>query len=105
MNLEIAILVGIFVIGLAYFVCAMLRHGLCDMGKLFSLLVIVFGMGTGMYLCAHAVALAKTSQPDGAWVGIAGLLLVLFSVQQTVTMFRELFAKEVEPKKLEDSPQ
>lgn len=105
MNLEIAILIGIFVIGLTYFVCAMVRHGTCDMGKLFSLLVIVFSMGTGTYLCAHAVALSMASQPDGAWVGIAGLLLVLFSIQQTVTMFRELFAKKVEPKRLEDSPQ
>jgi len=105
MNQGIAILVGIFVIGLAYFVCAMFRHGTCDMGKLFRLLVIVFSMGTGIYLCAHAVVLTIASQPDGAWVGIVGFLLVLISIQQTVTMFRELFTKKVDSKKLEDSPQ
>jgi hypothetical protein len=48
--------------------------------------------------------IAKVSHPDGAWVGVAGLILALFSVQQTVIIFRELFVKKVEPTKLEDSP-
>lgn len=74
------------------------------MGKMFNLLVIIGSMVTGVYLCIHAVELAKVSQPDGAWVGIAGLLLALFSIQQTVIMFRELFAKRVDPTKLDLQP-
>jgi hypothetical protein len=105
MNQIIAILIGTFVIGLAYFVCASLKHGMCDMGKLFNLLVIVGTMVTGIYLCIHAVALARASFPDGGWLGVAGFILTMFSIQQTVIMFRELFAKKVEPKKLEDSLQ
>ncbi len=62
-------------------------------------------MVTGIYLCMHAVELAKASHADGAWVGVAGLILTLFSVQQTVIIFRELFAKKVEPRKVEDSAQ
>lgn len=103
MNQIIAILVGVFGIGLAYFVCAMLKHGVCDMGKMFNLLVIVGTMVTGVYLCIHAVALARESLPDGGWLGVAGILLVVFSFQQTVIMFRELFATKVTPTKLEDT--
>ncbi len=103
MNQIIAILVGVFGIGLAYFVCAMLKHGTCDMGKMFNLLVIVGSMVTGIYLCIHAVELAMKSLADGGWLGVAGILLVAFSFQQTVIMFRELFAKKVTPTKLEDS--
>ncbi len=101
MNQIIAILVGTFGIGLAYFLCALFKHGLCDMGKMFNLLIIVGTMVTGIYLCIHAVGLAIASLADGAWLGVAGTLLVFFSFQQTVIMFRELFAKKVTPTKLE----
>src|SRR6266436_4271491 len=97
MNQIIAILVGVFGIGWAYFVCALFKHGICDMGKMFNLLVIVGTMVTGIYLCIHAVELARKSILDGGWLGVAGTLLVVFSFQQTVLMFRELFAKQVTP--------
>jgi hypothetical protein len=102
MNQLIAILVGTFMIGFAYFVCAMLRHGTCDMGKTFNLLVIVGSGVTGIYLCIHAVSLARKNEADGAWVGVAGIMLAVFSFQQIIIIFRELFAKKVEPKALED---
>jgi ABC-type thiamin/hydroxymethylpyrimidine transport system permease subunit len=101
MNQIIAILVGTFGIGLAYFVCAMFKHGLCDMAKMFNLLIIIGSMVTGLYLCIHAVELAIKSLADGAWLGVAGILLLVFSVQQIIIMFRELFAKKVTPTKLE----
>jgi hypothetical protein len=101
MNQIIAILVGVFGIGFGYFLCALFKHGICDMGKMFNLLVIVGTLVTGIYLCIHAVALAIASLADGAWLGVAGTLLVVFSIQQTVIMFRELFAKKVTPTKLE----
>ena len=103
MNQFVAILVGTFGIGMAYFVCAMFKHGVCDMGKMFNLLIIVGSMVTGIYLCIHAAALAVASLSDGAWLGVAGILVVMFSFQQTIFMFRELFAKKVMPTKLEDS--
>jgi hypothetical protein len=105
MNQVLAILIGTFVIGLAYFVCASLKHGMCDMGKLFNLLVIVGTMVTGIYLCIHAVVLARATQPDGGWLGIAGFIVAVFSVQQTIIIFRELFAKRIDPTKVEDSVQ
>jgi hypothetical protein len=74
MNQFVAILVGTFGIGIAYFVCAMFKHGLCDMGKMFNLLVLIGSMVTGIYLCIHAVALAMASLADGTWIGLAGIL-------------------------------
>ena len=105
MNQGIAILVGIFLVGLIFFVCSHLKHGTCDMGKLFNLVVVVISAVTGTYLCIHAIELAKVSHPDAAWVGVAGFILTVFSVQQAINVFRELFAKKVAPTKLEDSLQ
>ncbi len=78
MNQIIAILVGTFGIGLAYFLCALFKHGLCDMGKMFNLLVLIGSLVTGLYLCIHAVSLAIASLADGAWLGVAGILLAVF---------------------------
>jgi hypothetical protein len=101
MNQGIAILIGIFVVGFSYFVCAHVRHGSCDMGKLFSVLVVVVSFVTGAYLCIHAVELALAGQKDdAAWVGVAAFVLTAFSCQQAIIMFRELFAKKVAPTKL-----
>lgn len=103
MNPVIAAIGATFVIGVAYFICAMFKHGTCDIGKMFNLLVIVGSMVTGIYLCIHAWVLAKSSQPDGAWVGVAGLILAVFSLQQGVLIFRELFARRVQPSRLDEN--
>ena len=97
MNKVLAILIAVFLAGTAYFLCAIFRHGTCDMGKMFNLLVIVGSMVTGIYLCIHAVALALASEFDGGWLGIAGFILAAFSIQQAIIIFRELFAKRVDP--------
>ena len=104
MNLIMGIVIGTFGISTAYFVCATFKHGLCDMGKMFNLLVLIGSLVTGIYLCIHAVELAIASLADGAWLGVAGTLLVWFSTQHIITMFRELFAKKVTPTKLEADP-
>jgi hypothetical protein len=76
------------------------------MGKLFNLLVIIISAITGIYLCIHAVELALAGhKDDGAWVGVAGFILTVYSVQQSLNLFRELFAKKVDPTKLDDSVQ
>jgi hypothetical protein len=103
MNQAIAILACIFFVGLIYFVCSHIKHGTCDMGRLFNLVVVVISFVTGTFLCIHAIELAKVSHPDAAWVGVAGFILTVFSVQQAINMFRELFAKKVTPTKLGDS--
>jgi hypothetical protein len=104
MNQGVAILAGIFLVGLIFFVCSHFKHGTCDMGKLFNLMVVVISAVTGTFLCIHAFELAKVSHPDAAWVGLAGFVLTVFSVQQTINVFRELFAKRVTPTKLEADP-
>jgi len=74
------------------------------MGNLFSLVVVVISLVTGIYLCMHAIELGKVSHPDAAWVGVAGFILTVFSVQQTITTFRELFATRVTPTPLTPTP-
>jgi hypothetical protein len=100
MNQWIAIVAGVFLIGLVYFACAHFRHGSCDTGKLFGMLIVVGSMVTGIYLCIHAVELARASQSDAVWIAVAGCTLTLFSLQQVIVMFRELFATKVVPTKL-----
>lgn len=103
MNQVMAILVAVFAVGLVYFICSLFKEGTCDIEKLFNLLVIIVSMVTGIYLCIHAIALARASQEDGGWLGVAGVILAAFSFKQTVLMFRELFARKVQPTKAEDS--
>ena len=106
MNQVIVALVGIFVIGLVYFVCSHLKYGTCDMGKLFNLLVVVISFVTGIFLCIHAVQSALASQKDEvAWGGVAGFILTVFSLEQAIVVFRELIAKKVEPRKIQNSDQ
>ena len=72
------------------------------MEKLFGLLVITISFDTGVVL--HAVQLAFAGQrDDAAWVGVAALTLVAFSVKQAIIIFEEVFSKKVEPRKLEGS--
>src|SRR5260370_30038391 len=97
MNQIIAILVGTFGIGLAYFLCALFKHGLCDMGKMFNLLVLIGSFVTGLYLCIHAVSLSTASLPDGAWLGVPGILLSRFTTQQTIIAFPASFAQKITP--------
>jgi uncharacterized membrane protein len=104
MNQGIAILTGIFLVGLIFFICSHIKHGTCDMGKLFNLVVVVISFVTGIFLCIHAIEIARASQPDAAWVGVAGFILTVFSIKQAINAFRELFAKKVTPTKLEADP-
>jgi amino acid permease len=99
MNQGIAILASIFVSGLIFFICSYVKHGTCDMGNLFSLVVVVISFVTGIYLCVHAIELVKVSPPDSdaAWVGVAGFILTAFSVQQAINTFRELYGRRVTP--------
>ena len=100
MNEGIIILVGITIIGVAYFVCALTKHGTCDIGKVFTLLVVVIGLVTGVFLYLHAYTQLKNSfAEDAAWSAVAGFVLCLSSLLQIITMFRELFAKKVDPTK------
>lgn len=94
-------LAGIFLVGLIFFICSHIKHGTCDMGKLFNLILVVFSFVTGIFLCVHAIELAKVNHPDAAWLGVAGFILTVFSAQQALNVFRELFAKKVTPTKVE----
>src|SRR5260370_7437731 len=100
MNLIMGIVIGTFGISTAYFVCATFKHGLCDMGKMFNLLVLIGSLVTGIYLCIHAVELAIASLADGAWLGVPRTLLVWFSPQHATPMFRKLFPKTIPPTQL-----
>jgi hypothetical protein len=100
MNEGIIILVGIAIVGVAYFVCALMKHGTCDIGKVFTLLVVVVGLVTGIFLYVHAYSFLKTSYyEDAVWGAVAGFVLFLSSLLQIITMFREVFAAKVDPTK------
>ena|SRR5580704_11538748 len=98
----ISILVSIAVVGALYWICSMLKHDTCDMGKLFTVILAVVGLVTGCFLYVHAFAFLRTSKEDAAWGGIAGFILTIYSLQQVVVTFRELFAKAVAPLKCDD---
>jgi len=102
MNEGIAILVAVAALGLAYFACAMWRHRTCDIGKLFTLLIVVVGLITGVFLYVHAFALflKATYSEDAVWGAVAGVVLFIASLVQIVTMFRELYARAVDPLKV-----
>lgn len=105
MNEGIIILVFVAVIAVVYFGCALYRHGTCDMGKCFTLLVVAVGFITGIIIFLHAYHFLKakvSSYEDAVWSAIAGMVLCLSSTLQIVTMFRELFAKKVDPIKTQD---
>jgi hypothetical protein len=100
MSEGIIILSAIGVVGLAYFVCAMTKHGTFDIGKCFTLLVVVFSFVTGILIFVHAVVFLRTKSSyyeDAVWSAIAGMVLCFWSAQQVIVMFRELFAKKVDP--------
>jgi hypothetical protein len=100
MNEGIIILVGIAIVGVAYFVCAVMKHGTCDIGKVFTLMVVVIGLVTGIFLYAHAYTFLRQSfNEDAAWGAVAGFVLCLSSLLQIITMFRELLATKVDPTK------
>lgn len=103
MNEGIIILVVVSIVGVAYFVCALRSHGICDMGKVFTLLVVAVGLVTGVFIFIHAYDALKTNTShyeDAVWSAVAGVILSLYSIQQTLSMFREVIVKRVEP--LED---
>jgi hypothetical protein len=54
---------------------------------------------------AFALFLKVSFSEDVLWGGIAGVVLFLASFLQIFQMFRELFAKRVDPTKVEDSTQ
>ena len=112
MNEGIIILVVIAIAGLAYFGCGMTKRGTFDVGKCFTLLVIVFSLVTGIFIVIHAFVFLKAKgaySEDEVWSAIAGMVLFFWSAHQTVIMFREVFAKRVDPIKSqqprEDNPQ
>jgi hypothetical protein len=100
MNQGIIILVAIAVLGAAYFICAILKHGTCDIGKVFTLTVVVIGLVTGVFLYVHAYAFLKNSyHEDAMWGAVAGFVLFIASLLQIITMFRELLVPKVDPTK------
>lgn len=107
MNKGIVILAVIAIVGLAYFACAIWKHRTCDIGKVFTLLIVLVGLMTGIFLYVHAFALFMKASysEDVLWGGIAGVVLSLASSMQVIQMFRELFATRVDPTNLEENPQ
>lgn len=102
MNEGTVVLVLIAFIALTYFGCAMLKHGTCDIGKVFTLLILVVGAVTGVFLYVHAFAVFRklSWSEDAVWGAVAGIVLFIASLLQIIVMFRELFAKRVDPKKV-----
>jgi hypothetical protein len=45
----------------------------------------------------------RAKKDDAAWVGVAAVTLAAFSVKQGIVLFKEVYSKKVEPKKLEGS--
>jgi hypothetical protein len=101
MNQAIVLLASVILVGVVFFVCSHVKHGTCDMAKLFNLVFVVISFVTGIFLCIHAFQLGKVSHPDAVWVGLAGFILAVFTFQQGLNAFRELFEKKVTPTKLE----
>lgn len=100
MNEGMAFLVAVGVGGLCYFTCSLFRHGSCNMGKLFTLLVVVVGFVTGILIFVHVFLLLRGSRAhteDTVWSAVAGIVLCFSSTQEIILMFRELFSKRVQP--------
>lgn len=99
MNEGFIIIVFVAVVAVIYFVCSLFRHGNCDIGKCFTLLAGATGAILGVFLFLHALASVKAKAPyeDALWTAIAGIILTISSCMQMVNMFREIFAKQVEP--------
>jgi hypothetical protein len=100
MNEGIAFLVAVAIGGLSYFSCAMFKHGNCNMGKLFTLLVVIVGFVTGILIFIHVFVLLRgtpSHTEDAVWSAVAGIVLCFSSTQEVILMFRELFAKKVDP--------
>lgn len=102
MNEGVILVIVVAVLSVAYFVVAFWRHGNCDLGKVFTLAALVVGLVSGVFIFIHTFSELKaqpTYREDSIWCAVAGVLLVLYSVQQTCTMFRELFVQKIEPLK------
>lgn len=97
----IVVIVFVPVLGLSFWICSMLRHGTCDMWKLINASLTAFSIVIGVFLYVHSFAFLRTSKEDAAWAAIAGFLLTLYSAQQIVILFREIYAQKVEPIKVE----
>jgi hypothetical protein len=100
MNEGIVIVSVIGVVGVAYFLCAMTKHGTFDIGKCFTLLAVALSFVTGIFIFIHSVVFLRANPShyeDAVWSAIAGMVLCFWSAQQVIVMFRELYAKKVDP--------
>jgi hypothetical protein len=99
-NERLILLIVLGVVALCYAVCAIVIHGNCNIGKLFTLMVLILGFVTGIFLVAHVFALVKGNprmEEDSVWTAVAGIVLCVSSLQEIVVKFRELFVKVVVP--------
>ena len=107
MNELLALLIAFAVGAAAYSVCAFAKHGTCNIGDLFTLLVLIFGLVIGIVLFVRVWVIARThplqltSIEESAWTAVAAIVLCISSTQEIIVKFRQLFAKPVTPIKPE----
>jgi hypothetical protein len=104
-NENALLLISLAVGALTYSGCAIVKHGNCNLGKLFTLLVLLVGFFTGILLFVHVFAFVRANpkmEEDAVWSAVAGIVLCVSSAQEIVVKFRELFAKPVAPIKAEE---
>ena len=100
MNEKVILLIALAVGALVYSACAIAKHGNCNIGKLFTLMVLILGFFTGILLFVHVFALVRVNprmEEDAVWNAVAGIVLCVSSAQEIVVKFRELFVKPVAP--------
>jgi len=86
----------------------MSKHGTFDVGKYFTLLVVVFSLVTGVFIFIHAFVFLKVKgaySEEAVWSAIAGMVLFFWSAHQTVIMFREVLSKIATPIKAQQPVQ
>ena len=107
MNEKLILLIALGVGAVIYAVCAIMKHGNCNIGKLFTLMVLILGFVTGILLFTHVIGLVKSNprlEEDAVWSAVAGIVLCVSSFQEIVVKFRELFAKPAVPIRAEQEP-
>jgi len=100
-NEGIFTLLCVLLLGGTYWLCAIFKKGTCKLDTFAFLLLSIVGAVAGIFIFGGAFkkAIGLSSLPqDVIWGGITGFVLTLYSIEQIMRSFRELFAQQFEPR-------
>src|SRR5712691_2792498 len=93
----IVTLIFVAAVGVAYWICAMLKNGTCKLDGFAFLLLSAVGIVTGVYIFGGSLKRATGSSQEIIWGGITGFILTLYSLEQVIRSFRQQLARQVAP--------